>query len=91
MVGGAEPGPGGVTRPGTVAPVVGTWSARAKSPAVANRSLASRLSALMTAASTAAGTVGRSTRTDGAGPANRLAMTACDVRPVNGGSPASIS
>ena len=33
----------------------------------------------------------RSTPTDGAGPANRLAMTDCGVVPVNGGSPVSIS
>lgn len=43
------------------------------------------------AVSIASGTLGRNRRTLGAGSANRFAITAWAVGPVNGASPASIS
>ena len=46
---------------------------------------------VITAASTCSGTLGRACRTRGTSPLNRLAMIACAVGPVKGGSPASIS
>ena len=55
--------------------------------AVANRSAGVRASARATAASTLSGTSGRTTRTGVGTVLNRLAMIACAVGPVNGGSP----
>ena len=48
-------------------------------------------STVVSARSTGAGTVSRTVRTDGTGFVIRLAMIACAVGPVYGGSPASIS
>ena len=56
-----------------------------------NRSAATGASARWIAWSTASGTLGRIRRTLGTGSISRLAMIACAVGPVNGGSPASIS
>ncbi len=65
-------------------------SASANSAAVGYRSTGVRASARVTAASTASGT-SRVVRTLGIGDTNRLAMMACGVMPVKGGSPVSIS
>jgi hypothetical protein len=65
-------------------------SAAANSPAVAKRSAGTFASARVTAASTPGGTA-RTLPRCGTGSLNRLAMRACAVGPVNGGSPASIS
>ena len=65
-------------------------SASANSAAVGKRSTGVRASARVTASSTASGT-SRVARTLGIGETNRLAMIACGVGPVNGGSPVSIS
>ena len=67
-----------------------TRSASAKSAAVGYRSTGVRASARETAASTVSGT-SRVVRTFGIGDTNRLAMIACGVMPVKGGSPVSIS
>ena len=66
-------------------------SARANSAAVAKRSAGTKASARLMAWSTASGTAGRTRRTLGTSPAMRLAITACAVGPVCGGSPASSS
>ena len=66
-------------------------SACENSPAVGHRSAGTRASAFCSTASTDCGTVGRSTRTDGASPVIIFAIIACVLGAVNGGSPASIS
>ena len=73
------------------AAATGATSASANSPHEANRSAGAGDNARRIASSTAAGTVGRTRRTDGTSPEKRLAMMACAVGPVNGGSPASSS
>ena len=60
----------------------GAVSASANAPVEANRSAGVLASAFMSACSTAAGTVVRRRRTAGTGSVNRLAITACAVRPV---------
>ena len=69
----------------------GWVSASANAAAEANRSAGTVASALSRACSTPPGTVARRRRTPGAGPARRLAITACAVGPVYGGSPANSS
>src|SRR5262245_43738441 len=69
----------------------GEDNAAAKAAEVAKRSAGADASALAIAASTDDGIWGRNTRTDGTGPVSCLAMTACGVGPLNGGSPVSIS
>ena len=69
----------------------GTWSARANSAAVANRSAATGASARWMAWSTASGTLGRVRRTLGGGSLRRRAIIAWAVGAANGASPASIS
>src|SRR4051812_11435573 len=66
-------------------------SARTNSATLANRSAGTFDSAFATAASTLADTVGRTVRTCITGSVSSLAMTACTVFPVIGGSPTSIS
>ena len=78
---------GSVPEPVTVR----TSSARAKSPALANRSAGVLSSALATAASTASGTDDRTTRRCTGRSVISLAIMAWAVGPVTGGSPASIS
>ena len=68
----------------------GRLSAAANSPTLAKRSAGVRARARVTAISTPAGTA-RSVVSFGSGSLNRLAMIACAVGPVYGGSPASIS
>ena len=65
--------------------------ARANSPALANRSAGVLSSALATAASIASGTALRTTRRWTGRSVISLAIIACAVGPVTGGSPASIS
>ena len=66
-------------------------SARPNASTDSNRSAATGARARATASSTAAGTLDRAWRTLGTSPLKRLAMMACALGPVNGGSPASIS
>jgi hypothetical protein len=66
-------------------------SAREKSATDANRSAGTFDNAFAMAASTLSGTVERTVRTCIAGSVSSLAMTACTVLPVMGGSPTSIS
>ena len=69
----------------------GGSSASTNSAAVAKRSAGTLAIAFSSAASTYAGTAGRTTRTDGIGSWRWRAMTACTVRLENGGNPVSIS
>ena len=71
--------------------VLGWISAAMKSAAVANRSAGAFASARVTACSTQSGTVSRTVRRRGTGPAACRARIAPADHPVNGGSPASIS
>ena len=66
-------------------------SASANSAALANRSAGSFSSAVRTASSTASGTRSRCRWSDAGFSVITLAMIACAVLPVNGGSPVSIS
>jgi hypothetical protein len=58
------------------------WSARAKSPALANRSAATGARARWIAWSIVSGTLGRTRRTLGTGSVSRFAIMACTVGPV---------
>lgn len=66
-------------------------SAALNSPALAYRSDGTLASAFTTAVSTPSGTVSRTTRSRVGRSVSSLAITACTVGPVTGGSPASIS
>ena len=66
-------------------------SAAAKSAADAKRSAGSLARAVITAASIGSGTVARDAESGAGAAVSILATIACDVGPVNGGSPASIS
>ncbi len=66
-------------------------SAAANCAAVVNRSAGVRASALVSAASTPAGTVSRTTEIRGNGSLSFFARIACGVGPVYGVSPLSIS
>jgi len=66
-------------------------SASLNSCAEPQRSAGSFCSAVRIAASTAGGTVGRLGRSGGGCSVSTLATIACELGPVNGGSPASIS
>ena len=78
----------GAAEPGFASPARSAWE---KAVTVSNRSAGARCSAFVSARSTPSGTPSRTTRTCGVGAPSRLAMMAAAVRPVNGGSPASIS
>jgi len=67
------------------------FNADTKASTVAKRSLGDFDSTVISADSTAGGTVSRSVETRGTGSRKRFAMIACAVAPVYGGSPASIS
>jgi len=72
-------------------PMPFSWRrASTNAPAVAKRSTGVLASARDSTSSTASGT-SRVIRTLGTGETNRLAITACAVAPVKGGSPVSIS
>src|SRR5256885_1518453 len=73
-----------------VARVEPAVSAATKAPVVANRSAGAFASALVTAASSD-GETWRTMPRCGIGSVKRLAMMACAVGPVYGGSPANIS
>src|SRR2546425_7229271 len=75
---------------GGIAGAEPTVGAGTKAPAGANRSAGAFASALLTAFSTA-GDTWRTVLMCGMGSVKRLAMMACAVGPVYGGSPASIS
>jgi hypothetical protein len=81
----------GDTRRRRSAGVAAGPSACANAAAVGKRSAGLLARARARADRTCGGTPSRSTPTSGAGVAKRLAMTACGVAPVKGGSPASIS
>jgi hypothetical protein len=70
---------------------MGTRSASANCATVAKRSAGADAIAFWIASSTPAGTSARRSRTLGVGSASRLTTIACRLRPVKGGSPASIS
>ena len=75
----------------TLSVFVGAASASANRPTVAYRSAGSRASARPIAASTCIGTISLVSRTCGTGSVRTLAMIACALGPVWGGSPTSIS